>query len=373
MVVFYFGADAPYKELQFSGFKRRNTIILKTIGNHQAVDRVYCLHYTSRGKFLKYFFKNFCEESGNIKDVFFSELFVIGKFRSNSLSRLFNRGYFYFLKRKHKRDQIIGWVYWPNGYIDYKLSGFKLDFVFDADHNLVDDPNLDLTSKKFLAKILEDVSRYARLIVSASISMLDWFREKGAVSLLRMRNGIEIDRFQRRDQGCVSAKFTAVYCGILSHWVDYELFAGIIEDNPDIDFVIIGRAFLLDAYSSLDKCPNVIVLGEKSPAEVAKLLPQYDVGLGLYKTSVILDGDSMKVYEYLAAGLPVLCTNYHATLKADFNNLIFIGESRKDFNQILSSLKSGVLKNDCKAVDTFLSSASWESRVSDVLEKLKED
>jgi glycosyltransferase involved in cell wall biosynthesis len=366
MVVFYFGADAPYEELLRIGFKRRNTILLRTIANSPEVKQVYCMNYAARGTFIKYFFKNFQSPRGKVKDIYFSEPFVIGKFKSRFLSKAFNRVYFSFFKVKLKRENLNCWVYWPNGYEDYKLSALSVDFLFDADHNLTDDPNLHPTSRNELLKILEEVARRSNLIVSASLSMLDWFLKNGAANTFRLRNGIESGRFNisrvnKRE------KFTAVYCGILSHWVNYDLFLKVIIDNPEIDFVIIGRAYLTEEYSNLNKLGNVYILGEKTPAEVAALLPEFHVGLGLYKTSAFLDGDSMKVYEYLAAGLAVVCTDYHKSLKSDFDNLLFTGNSSEEFNQILNDLKSGKLKNDHPGVEAFLQDSTWENRVSEVL------
>ncbi|HVZ97127.1 MAG TPA: hypothetical protein VG847_09650, partial [Chitinophagaceae bacterium] len=165
-------------------------------------------------------------------------------------------------------------------------------------------------------------------------------------------------------------KFSAVYCGVLSEWINYDLFFEIISENPDMDFHVIGKPFISEAYKRLMSFPNVSILGEKSPEEIVDLLGQYHVGLGFYKTLSGLDGDSMKLYEYLAAGLPVLCTEYHAALRNDFDDLLFLCNNSVEFNRALSDLKSGNLKNDQADTDAFLERSSWNNRISVLFDKL---
>ncbi len=166
-------------------------------------------------------------------------------------------------------------------------------------------------------------------------------------------------------------RFTAVYCGVLSNWVNYNLFIQIIEANPDIDFVIIGTPFLNLTYSKLKNYSNVFLWGEKSSDEVARLLPRFHAGLGFYVQEPFLDGDSMKVYEYLAAGLPVVCTEYHATIQEDFENLLLLSNVFPEFNANLVGIKSKSLKMDNFKVEQFLKNATWDKRITEALLSLK--
>lgn len=368
MVIYYFGADLPFKNLQQSGFKRRNAVILKTLSECRNVQQVISFNYTDRKTFLRHFFKNFAGDGQKMKDVYFTEIFVIGKFKIGFLNKLFNRVYFIFLRFKLSKQRVLSWVYWPNGFIDYKRAAAGKRFVFDADHSLLDDPNLDAHDKDELESILNEVAKKAQLIMSGSNLMLEWFKKRGNKNGYRLRNGIDLSRFSSVAKKKLD-KFTVVYCGMLSNWIDYELFINVISANPNIDFVIIGRAFMNDSYSRLTEYRNVLLLGERSAEEVAEALPTFHAGLGLYKTGII-DGDSMKIYEYLAAGLPVICTNYHQTLKEDFNGLLYIGESAEDFNKIISYMKENHFAPDQLAVQDLLQQSTWQKRIEGVMEYL---
>ena len=368
MVIFHFGADKPAEELKKIGYKRRNTILLTALSEDPAVTQVFSFNSTNRKKFLLEFSRNFERPNEKIKDVFFTEVFTFGKVKMGSLNRLFNKIYFTGLRRQFKKQRLIAWLYWPNGYYDYKLAGLELPFVFDADHNLIDDPNLDASEKESLTSLLREIAKASNLIVCASKSMLSWFTQNGAKAVYRLRNGIDMSRFHNKPPK--RNKFSVVYCGVLSHWVNYDLFVQLVKSNPDIDFVIIGKAFLTDSYEYLRQFSNVQFLGEKSSEEVASLLPTFDAGIALYKSDTILDGDSMKIYEYLAAGLPVVCTNYHASLREDFENLLFVANSSEEISNVLHTIKDESLVLDAGAVSSFLNRSGWDKRVGDVIKTL---
>ena len=369
MVIFYFGADKPAAELERYGFKRRNTILLRSLSGNNEVSRLVSFNYTSRRIFFKNFFINYAETGKKIKDVFFSDLFVFGRFKIGLLNRFFNRIYFQPLKNRYAREGVLGWIYWPNGYMDYKQTGLNLEFVFDADHNLIDDPNLEAAQKGELVNLLKEISNRSKLVVCASKSMLEWFLKNGARQVYRLRNGIDLSRFKKNRES-PSKKFSVVYCGILSNWVNYDFFVDLIEKNPDIDFVIIGKSFLNDSYNRLKTFANVVFLGEKSADEVASLLPGFDAGIALYKSDTTLDGDSMKIYEYLAAGLPVVCTNYHSSLKQDFENLLFVGETFEEINGLLKAIKNDSICFDKESVRLFLERSGWDNRINGVMNVL---
>ncbi len=140
--------------------------------------------------------------------------------------------------------------------------------------------------------------------------MLDWFRDHGFDKGVLLRNGVESGRFQPASQPAGEKPFTIGYCGTLSRWIDYELFANLARKNPQWKFVIIGKPWLTEDWRVLEGLPNVSLLGEKQADEVARLIPTFDAALNLYRKHPALDVDSMKLYEYIAAGVPVVSTRY---------------------------------------------------------------
>src|ERR1019366_2414936 len=96
------------------------------------------------------------------------------------------------------------------------------------------------------------------------------------------------------------------YLGMLSRWVDSGLLLQLVVRNPEWKFIIAGPQYNTVAFSRLEPCSNVELRGEVSAKEVPTLLATFDIGLALYRREPWLDGDSMKIFEYLAAGIPVV-------------------------------------------------------------------
>jgi FkbM family methyltransferase len=101
------------------------------------------------------------------------------------------------------------------------------------------------------------------------------------------------------------------YVGALAEWVDTSLIAQVARAYPHGTVVIAGSADGADL-APLQALSNVVMLGHLPHTDLPALLAQFDVGLVPFRTDrPRLDGaDSIKVYEYLAAGLPVVTTPY---------------------------------------------------------------
>jgi glycosyltransferase involved in cell wall biosynthesis len=366
MVIFYFGADKPWVELKPEDFKRRNVIYLKTLGENEGVEKVITVTFVDRKKFIRHFFSSFRAQD-KISDLYLSDLFVIGSWRADFLSRAFNFVYASWMVSKYRKRDVVGWVYWPNGLVDYGKTGLRLKYVFDADHNLLEDPNIDVPHREYLEKLLGKAAHEAHLVVSASRTMLRWFERKGVRKTYRLMNGIDLSRFTSSAQN-QSDKFTVVYSGVLSAWIDYDLFERIVAMNADVKFVIIGKNYVNDSYKRIASFKNVELLGEKSAKDLAALLPTFNVGLALYDSTKMLDGDSMKIYEYLAAGLPVISTNFHPHLTDDFRRLIHIANNEEEVTILLRQARSRGLKPAANEVKTFLTDVTWSRRLQNLFD-----
>ena len=82
----------------------------------------------------------------------------------------------------------------------------------------------------------------------------------------------------------------------------------------------------------------------------------------------------MKIYEYLAAGLPVLAKTNHANLKDDFNDLLTIIPDGDGLSSVLEECKK--LKSDPawnKRRLEFIQQSSWTHRARSVLDSLNPD
>ena len=88
-------------------------------------------------------------------------------------------------------------------------------------------------------------------------------------------------------------------------WFDWDLIDSAARQHPDISFEFIGHS----APADLELPPNVKLLGARPMHEVRKLAARWEAALIPFRKGKLSEGvDPIKVYEYLALGVPVLAS-----------------------------------------------------------------
>jgi glycosyltransferase involved in cell wall biosynthesis len=105
----------------------------------------------------------------------------------------------------------------------------------------------------------------------------------------------------------------AVFTGaIVATKLDLRLIVAVARARPELSFAFVGPVGPGDPrtdVSALAAEPNVHLLGARAYDELPDVLRGADVGLIPYARNTLTEGIfPMKVYEYLAAGLPVVAT-----------------------------------------------------------------
>jgi len=97
--------------------------------------------------------------------------------------------------------------------------------------------------------------------------------------------------------------------GTFDEWVDVDLLRAVMVANPHWSLVLAGDSKIsLEQLSALE---NVHFLGRVPYEQLATLVSHCDVGLVPFRVGpVAADATPSKLYQYLAAGLPVLCTPF---------------------------------------------------------------
>ena len=102
------------------------------------------------------------------------------------------------------------------------------------------------------------------------------------------------------------------FTGNVAAWkVDFDLLTEVARRKPSWTLVLVGptRADTLDDLSRLSSLPNVHYFGSKPYERVPEYVAGFDVGLCPYLWNAAMrSGFPLKLYEYLAAGKPVVAS-----------------------------------------------------------------
>ena len=122
-----------------------------------------------------------------------------------------------------------------------------------------------------------------------------------------IRNGCEFSRISSAPRRKLK-KTTIGYVGAISNWFDVELLCAIAKERPDWDVVLVGSTVGANVLH-LKNNQNVLLVGEVEYQEVPDYLASFDVCLIPFKIIPLTEATNpVKLYEYLAAGRPVVAT-----------------------------------------------------------------
>ncbi len=136
----------------------------------------------------------------------------------------------------------------------------------------------------------------------------------GTEQIHYLPNGVESRRFARPDTLPLRPHDmpdgpVAVYVGALDSWFDQELLAGVAKKLTEWNFLVIGPK--RTAMPSLDALANVHFIGPRQQEEVPPYLWHATAGIiPFQRTPLIESVCPLKLFEYLAAGLPVVATRW---------------------------------------------------------------
>jgi len=151
----------------------------------------------------------------------------------------------------------------------------------------------------------------------------------------------------------------AGYIGCLTEWVDTALLAEAARRLPEVDFVIVGEPEV--DVGDLEALPNVTLTGEVPYGDLPGHMARFDVGLLAYgMNDVNVASDPVKIYEYLAAGKPVV-----ATRTPEIERLGELVELSDDAEGFVANIGRALAEDDAKrraARIEFAERNRWQDR-----------
>lgn len=158
-----------------------------------------------------------------------------------------------------------------------------------------------------------DMAKWADFTTVTAAGLEPWARRHGSRAILRLPNGVAFRRFARPDRlPAAPLELThdgpvAIYVGALDEWFDEALLAAVARALPAWRFVLVGPPRL--PFAGLRALPNVVFTGPRPAEDVPRHLWHATAGIIPFRRTPLIETvQPLKLYEYLAAGLPVVAT-----------------------------------------------------------------
>ena len=149
-------------------------------------------------------------------------------------------------------------------------------------------------------------------LITTSKPVFDHLEKKFTINIphLTLVNGVDLDLFTTQvpppeDIKKINGK-KCIYVGAFDDRFDYDGTVTIIERHPNINFIFIGP-FPTIRKNEFCRFSNVHILGTREFSQIPAYLQACDISIMPFSNDPSNEGRSpMKLYEYLAAGLPVI-------------------------------------------------------------------
>jgi hypothetical protein len=158
------------------------------------------------------------------------------------------------------------------------------------------------------------------------------------------------------------------YVGEVADWLDTSLLCALAARHPGWSIVLVGPA-TMEARAALD-VPNVHVLGRRPYSELPRYLAGFDCALIPFRATPLTAAVSpIKLYEYLAAGKPVVSTPLPSVMPFAREILIAAGprflEAVEEAVAGASSTIAADARRRCARAHT------WDHRVARIQEAMR--
>jgi glycosyltransferase involved in cell wall biosynthesis len=219
---------------------------------------------------------------------------------------------------------------------------------------------------------LEFLTSYQKVLpkcdwITATGQSLKSYEDIAGQNIESLPNGVEVDAYkndQAPRRGIKDAPQIG-YVGSINKAMDFELLQFCLQKLPDLQFIFAGF-FDQSGKQNLKKCrryPNFKYIGELHFAKVPEFLLSCDVLISIKEAGALVKGnDSMKLYQYLATGKPVVTTSMPPADR--FRDLVWIADDGQSF---VSCLREAVKNVDDEYDSAKRISAarkhSWTSKI----------
>jgi len=267
-------------------------------------------------------------------------------------------------------DRIIGLsnIYW--GAAAASMS-CRLRFYDANDDHLgftLGQPWLRDSMRRFVEK--------ADLIFYVSDTLREKLRPRPEQRCVELGNGVEFDHFAtpRREMPSQLAGLPRPILGYVGamDWLDAGLTASLAQAWPEYSVVLVGPAYAndwADRNSALLDLPNVHWVGKVAYDELPAWVQRFDLALmPLERSELKRASNPNKLYEYAAAGVPVLAIDYCDAVR-QASDVAHVASTPEEFVRLVPEALADSRKAERQA---FVRAHSWDALAAAMVRELRD-
>lgn len=298
-----------------------------------------------------------------------------------------------FVGAKFFNSKLIGKIYLYTTFPSIKSILKKLDF-YDADilwisnikmyyikniisykklvHRVADDKRGFNNFFKTLEEFEVDLIKKSDVVFATSHKLIEKFEgERNDIKYLP--NGVNMDDFSIEVYECpddikdIKDEKICIYIGAIAEWIDFDKVKKVINQMSDVNFVFIGPKHV--DFSEIESNKNVRYLGKKPYKELIKYLKYSNVAWIPFVRNNLTDAiNPVKLYEYLAAGVPTVTTRFKEIEYLDGPFEICDNE-----NELICSLNKCINEfYDKKNLVSYANNNNWDKRFYDIIKECED-
>jgi teichuronic acid biosynthesis glycosyltransferase TuaH len=242
---------------------------------------------------------------------------------------------------------------------------------YDANDDHLAFPDNPQWLKEYLSRYLSRVD----LIFSVSRELTSQLKVPPRVRTVELGNGVEFNHFAlpRADkpQALCQLKGPILgYAGAMD-WLDSSLVAATAHAWPECQIVLLGPAYekgWWNKQDALNALPNVSYFGKIEYRELPAWVQRFDLALMPLVTSRLKRlSHPNKLYEYCAAGVPVLSMNYCSAVERA-REVVHVAASQEEF---VGMVPEALADQRREARQAFARQYSWDRLAAIMVQELE--
>lgn len=245
------------------------------------------------------------------------------------------------------------------------------EFVFDAIDNWLYHPQMK--DKELIKANYETVDQNADLILTVSESLTNLFKHNRNVHWVP--NGVDVDYFKSAYKTDRSDRICIGYVGKIQERVNFSLVESCLKEFNQCDFVFIGPVLAQKKEIKMlqSKYANIHFTGDVHYNDLPSEMKMFDIAIIPHIIDEFTSSmNPLKLYEYLAAGKPVVTTSVAGT--GNISPYVYSVDNDGDFIDVL---RARIFNYKNETIDPNIISKSipkectWNYRVKCIMRELE--